>query len=75
MQHCGSCDEGGEKQPYRLLGRAYMVMYHMFASGVGLGSNTLRRCAAYGPTVCAGCAKDDSIECIKRPSKGRTMVC
>ena len=26
--------EGGEKQPYRLPGRAYMVMYHMFASGV-----------------------------------------
>ena len=41
MQHCGSCDEGGEKRPYRLLGRAYMVMYHMFASWVGLGSYTL----------------------------------
>ena len=29
--------EGGEKQPYRLPGRAYMVMYHMFASGVWTG--------------------------------------
>ena len=40
------------------------MMYHMFASGVELGSYTLRRCSAYGPTVVcrAGCAKDDSIE-------------
>ena len=45
-----------------------MVMYHMIASGVGLGANTLRICAAYGPTVCAGCAKDDSIEFIKKLS-------
>ena len=47
-----------------------MVMYHMIASGVGLGANTLRICAAYGPTVCAGCAKDDSIEIIKRSDYG-----
>ena len=47
-----------------------MVMYHMFASGVELGSNTLRICAAYGPTVCAGCAKDDSNEIIKRSDYG-----
>ena len=67
MQHC---DDGGEKQPYRLLGRAYMVMYHMIASGVELGSNTLRICSAYGPTVCAGCVKDDSIEIIKRSDYG-----
>ena len=44
-------------------------MYHMFASGVELGSNTLRICSANGPTVCAGCAKDDSIEIIKRVIK------
>ena len=62
--------EGEEKQPYLLLGRAYMVMYHMFASGVELGSNTLRICSANGPTVCAGCAKDDSIEIIKRSDYG-----
>ena len=47
-----------------------MVMYHMLASGVGLGSNTLRICSAYGPTVCAGCVKDDSIEIIKRSDYG-----
>ena len=47
-----------------------MVMYHMFASGVGLGANTLRICSAYGPTVCAGCVKDDSIEIIKRSDYG-----
>ena len=47
-----------------------MVMYHMFASGVGLGANTLRICTAYGPTVCAGCVKDDSIEIIKRSDYG-----
>ena len=47
-----------------------MVMYHMFASGVELGSNTLRICSANGPTVCAGCAKDDSIEIIKRSDYG-----
>ena len=29
--------EGGEKQPYRLPGRAYVVMCHMFASGVWIG--------------------------------------
>ena len=45
-------------------------MYHMFVSGVELGSNTLRICSAYGPTVCAGCAKDDSIEIIKRSDYG-----
>ena len=45
-------------------------MYHMIASGVGLGSNTLRICSAYGPTVCAGCVKDDSIEIIKRSDYG-----
>ena len=45
-------------------------MYHMFASGVGLGSNTLRICSAYGPTVCASCVKDDSIEIIKRSDYG-----
>ena len=45
-------------------------MYHMFASGVELGANTLRICAAYGPTVCAGCVKDDSIEIIKRSDYG-----
>ena len=43
-----------------------MVMYHMLASGVGLGANTLRICSAYDPTVCAGCVKDDSIKIIKR---------
>ena len=42
----------------------------MFASGVELGANTLRICAAYGPTVCAGCVKDDSIEIIKRSDYG-----
>ena len=42
----------------------------MFASGVELGTNTLRICAAYGPTVCAGCVKDDSIEIIKRSDYG-----
>ena len=42
----------------------------MFASGVELGANTLRICAAYGPTVCAGCVKDDSIEIIKRLDYG-----
>ena len=47
-----------------------MVMYHIFASGVGLGTNTLRICTAYGPTVCAGCVKDDSIEIIKRSDYG-----
>ena len=47
-----------------------MVMYHMFASGVGLGANTLRICSVNGPTVCAGCAKDDSIEIIKRSDYG-----
>ena len=45
-------------------------MYHMFASGVELGANTLRICAAYGPTVCASCVKDDSIEIIKRSDYG-----
>ena len=47
-----------------------MVMYHMFASGVGMGAYTLRICTAYGPTVCAGCVKDDSIEIIKRSDYG-----
>ena len=45
-------------------------MYHMFASGVELGANTLRICTANGPTVCAGCVKDDSIEIIKRSDYG-----
>ena len=45
-------------------------MYHMFASGVELGANTLQICSANGPTVCAGCAKDDSIEIIKRSDYG-----
>ena len=62
--------EGGEKQPYHLPGRAYMVVYHMIASGVELGANTLQKCTAYGPTVCASCVKDDSIEIIKRSNYG-----
>ena len=35
-----------------------------------MGTNTLRICAAYGPTVCASCVKDDSIEIIKRSDYG-----
>ena len=35
-------------------------------AGYELGANTLRICTAYGPTVCASCVKDDSIEFIKR---------
>ena len=39
-------------------------------AGYELGANTLRICTAYGPTVCASCVKDDSIEIIKRSDYG-----